>query len=190
MESAIARGAGKSLSGVSLENLTIEAMLPSSVATVIECQTDNRLRTMADVRHIIKELGGTVSPTTHMFERRGRITLEKAEHLKEEDVLDQAIEAGASDLETEGNDHLIIYTEPQQTSSAAEALAKVAGLRLESLDIIWYPKADSLVQGVSDEVLEDFVGKHSLSTPDGEAYMIADKLEEDPSVQNVFLNAA
>jgi len=160
MESAIARGAGKSLSGASLESVTIEAMLPSSVAAIIECQTDNKLRTMADVRLIIKDCGGTVSPTNHLFERRGRIRLKKAESLGEEDILDEVIEAGASDVETEDDSHLVVYTEPQQTSSAAEALAKLAGLRLESSDIIWYPKAETLVKDAPDDMLEDFVGMY------------------------------
>jgi len=116
---------------------------------------------MADVRLIIKDHGGTVSPTNHLFERRGRIRVEKAESLKEEDVLDEIIEAGASDVETEDNSHLVVYTEPQQTSSTAEALAKVDGLRLESSDIIWYPKAETLVKDAPNDVLEDFVGKHA-----------------------------
>jgi len=160
MESAIARGAGKSLSGASLESVTIEAMLPSSVAAIIECQTDNKLRTMADVRLIIKDCGGTISPTNHLFERRGRIRLKKAESLGEEDIFDEVIEAGASDVETEDDSHLVVYTEPQQTSSVAEALAKLAGLQLESSDIIWYPKAETLVKDAPEDMLEDFVGMY------------------------------
>ena len=159
MESAIARGAGKSLSGASLESVTIEAMLPSSVAAIIECQTDNKLRTLADVRLIVKDFGGTVSPTNHLFERRGRIIFEKADGVGEEDIFDQAIEAGACDVEIEDDGQLVVYTEPQRTSSAAEALAKRAGLRLESSDIIWFPNTETLVEAAPADVLGDFVGK-------------------------------
>ena len=161
MESAIARGAGKSLTGASLESVTIEAMLPSSVAAIIECQTDNNLRTRADIRLILKEFGGTVSPTKHLFERQGKITLEKAEGFAEEDILDQAIEAGAWDVGfNDDGQRMVVYTDPQRTSSVAEALAKADGIRYESSDIVWSPNKETLVQNAPTEMLADFVGRY------------------------------
>ena len=161
MESAIARGAGKSLTGATLESVMIEAMLPSSVAAIIECQTDNRLRTRADIRHIVKESGGTVSPTKHLFERQGKIKVKKAEGVAEEDILDQAIEAGAWDVEFDDEgQQIVIYTDPQRTSSVAEALAKVDGIRHESSDIVWFPNKETLVRNAPSEVLADIVGKY------------------------------
>ena len=160
MESAIARGAGKSLSGASLEPVTIEAMVPPSVAAIIECQTDNRLRTLADVRLIIKNFGGTVSPTSHLFERRGKVIFNKSESVNEGDIFDRVIDASATDFEFEDDGRvLVVYTDPQQTSSAVEALANVDGLRHESSEIIWHPNSETLVQDASTEVLADFVGK-------------------------------
>lgn len=165
MESATARGVGKSLNGVKLESVTIEAILPSSVAAIIEFQTDNRLRTLADVRLIVKDFGGTVSPTNHLFERRGRIIFKKTGTVDEEVVFDHVIEAGALDVEIEDNGQIVVYTEPQRTSSTAEALASTAGLQHERSDVIWYPNTETLVHNVSPDTVADFVGKtHSFNS--------------------------
>ncbi|TKA71829.1 hypothetical protein B0A49_06172, partial [Cryomyces minteri] len=73
IEAAIARGQGVSASGAKLESLTIEAILPPSVAVVIDCETDNKLRTLADVRLLIKHYEGNVTPTNYLFAKKGRI---------------------------------------------------------------------------------------------------------------------
>lgn len=67
IENAIARGQGISPKGTALESLTIEAIIPPSVATIIECQTESKLKTLADIRLLIKYFGGSVTPTTHLF---------------------------------------------------------------------------------------------------------------------------
>lgn len=158
LEGAIARGAGKSLSGVALESVTIEAMMPSSVAAIIECQTDSKLRTLSDIRYIIKDFGGTVTPTIHLFERLGQIKLERTKGVREEDVFDQAIESGATDVQVAEDGNYVVYTEPQQTASAGEALAKVTGLQIVGSDIVWLPKAESKVENTVDGTLDEFIG--------------------------------
>ena len=189
LEGAIARGAGKSLSGANLEAVSIEAMMPSSVAAIIECQTDNKLRTLSDIRYIIKDFGGTVTPTNHLFERLGKIKLERAEDVKEEHVFDQAIECGATDVEVAEDGNLVIYTEPQQTVSVAETLAKMTRLQVTSSDIIWLPKAETKVENTLDRALDEFIGMLIL-TPifSRRADTDVDRLEEDPSVQSIYLN--
>ena len=163
LEGAIAGAAGKSLSGVSLEAVSIEAMMPSSVAAIIECQTDNKLRTLSDIRYIIKDFGGTVTPTNHLFERLGQIKLKRAEDVREEDMFDQAIECGATDVEVAEDGNLVIYTEPQQTVSVAETLAKMTKLQVTSSDIIWLPKAETKVENTLDGALDEFVGMSILT---------------------------
>ena len=161
MESAIARGAGKSLTGSSLESVMIEAMLPSSVGVIIECKTGNKLRTRADIRQIVEEFGGTVSPSMHLFERHGEITFEKAEGLAEEDILDQAIKAGAWDVEfNDDGQHMVAYTDRQSISSVAEALAKIDGIRHQSSNIVWFPNEETLVLDAPAEMLEDFLSRY------------------------------
>lgn len=134
-------------------------MLPSSVAAIIECETDSRLRTMADLRYLIKEAGGSVSPTSHLFEKRGRVVLENPRCLTEEDVFDQAIEAGATDIKLDEEGNIEIFTEPAQTMAAARALSGELGIDVKSSDIVWDPKEDSMVQAEDPDRLSSFLGR-------------------------------
>ncbi|KAG7008060.1 hypothetical protein G7Y79_00007g021850 [Physcia stellaris] len=172
LEGAIARGAGKSPSGAALESLTIEAMLPSSIAAIIECQTDNKARTLSDIRYLIKEFGGTVTPTNHLFERAGKVVLQGRDDVLEDDVYMCAIEAGCTDIESANDGNFSVYTEPQETAAVAEAIVKSTGLQILSTDIIWAPKEETQVQESASGLTAELV----------------EKLEDDPSVQNIFLN--
>ena len=111
MESAIAKGQGVSTSGAPLEPLTIEAMLPSSVAAVIECLTDMRARALQDVRYLVKKAGGIATPTSYLFEKKGKVTFEGQPGLNPDDYLEQAIEAGATDVGAGEDGRLVIFTE-------------------------------------------------------------------------------
>lgn len=173
IESAIARGQGKSVTGETLEQVTIEAMLPHSVAAVIECVTDQKARVLQDVRYNVKELGGTVTPTTYLFEKKGRIIFERRDGLNHDDYLDQAIEAGAVDIGADQG-RLVAFTEPTETKNVGEALSRLTGLAIEELEIIWDPNKDTLVT-VDEEQARDI--EHMLST-----------LREDTSVRDIYLN--
>ena len=126
IEHAIARGQGKSMSGQALENVTIEAMLPHGVAAMIECQTDNKARTLTDIRYIISKAGGTATPTAFLFEKKGRISFEAQEKVGVEDALEDAIEAGALDIVAE-EEKLVVETEPgRRNGCCPEAAEKAA----------------------------------------------------------------
>ena len=176
IESAIARGQGLSVTGQALEQVTIEAMLPHSVATVIECQTDQKGRVLQDVRYIVKELGGIVTPTTYLFEKKGRIIFEKRDGLSPDDYLDQAIEAGAADIAADEKGRLVAFTEPTETKHVGESLAKMTGLNIEELEIIWEPNKDTLVN-VDEEQAK-------------ELEVMLSALREDTSVRDIYLNTA
>ncbi|CAI7573375.1 unnamed protein product [Penicillium bialowiezense] len=176
IDAALARGQGLSVSGQALESLTIEAMLPGNVAAVVECQTDQKARVLQDVRYIIKDNGGIVTPTTFLFERKGRVVLEKQEATDPDDYLDQAIEAGATDITTDDKGRLVLLTDPSETKTVGETFAKLSSLVIEELEMIWDPNPDSLVEVQDEEqtkALEDL-----LAT-----------LREDPSVQDIYLNS-
>lgn len=167
IESAIARGQGVSPNGAPLENVTIEAMIPPSVAVIIECQTDSKARTLADVRLAVKEAGGSVTPTNHLFERKGKVVFERSENTEEVDIMDQAIEAGAIDVDIaseDGTQEVVLLTESTQTTAVASAMVQASGMRLKSSEIIWDPKAEMMVEVTSTEILTGFLGKHSQST--------------------------
>ena len=178
MEAAIARGQGKSATGAILENVTLEVIMPSTVAMIIESETDNKARTMMDLRHLIKQHGGSVTPTNYLFQKKGRIAFEKDErNLGVDEVLDEAIEAGAEDVEADEDGTIIVWTEPNKTMSAADALQKSLNLKVESSDIIWGPNEDTQVPLESEDTAKEL-----------SAFVQA--LQDNPNVQGVYANAA
>lgn len=176
IDAAIARGQGLSVSGQALESLTIEAMLPGNVAAVVECQTDQKGRVLQDVRYLIKDNGGIVTPTTFLFERKGKVVMEKKDETDPDDFLDQAIEAGAADITTDDKGRLVLLTDPSETKTVGETFAKLSGLVIEELEMIWDPNTDSLVE-VQDE-------EHTKALED-----LLTALREEPSVQDIYLNS-
>ncbi|EYE96699.1 post-initiation translation factor DPC29 [Aspergillus ruber CBS 135680] len=177
IEAAIARGRGISVTGQALEQVTIEAMLPFSVAVVIECQTDQKARTLQDVRHAIKEVEGVVTPTTYLFEKKGRIIFEKKDGASPDDYLDQAIEAGAADIVAGEDGRLAIFTEPTETKEVGETFSKLTGLNIEELEIIWDPNKETLVEVRDKEQIKSI--EDMLST-----------IREDASVRDIYLNTS
>jgi transcriptional/translational regulatory protein YebC/TACO1 len=175
IEAAIARGQGLSVTGQALESITIEAILPGSVAAVIECQTDQKARVLQDIRFLIKDNGGSIAPTTYLFEKKGRVVMEKKDGVDLDNYLDQAIEAGATDLTADSQGRLVVFTDPSGTKSVGEKFSKLSGLEIEEIEIIWDPIQDGLVKKVDEE--------HANSLD----YLLT-ALREDPSVQEIYLN--
>jgi transcriptional/translational regulatory protein YebC/TACO1 len=175
IESSIARGQGISVSGQALEPMTIEAMLPGSVAAVIECLTDNKARVLQDIRYIIKDYGGTVTPTTYLFEKKGRVVFEKKDGVHPDDYLDAAIEAGATDVESDEEGRLVVFTEATETKAVGEALAKATGLAIERSEIIWDPNKDTMVSPKNQDEIQEL--EELLSA-----------IRDDSSVRDVYLN--
>lgn len=161
IEKSIAIGQGISLSGAPLENVMVEAIIPPSVALIIECQTDSKKRTLENLRYIIHKAGGSVTPTSHLFERKGRIVFKKSIELGEVEAIDLAIEAGALDVNVsleDESEELIVLTEPTGLTEIVNALAHSSGLELKSSDIVWDPREDLIVNVESSEGLNDLVG--------------------------------
>ncbi|KAF2471255.1 YebC-like protein [Lindgomyces ingoldianus] len=175
IEAAIARGQGLSATGAALESVTLEAILPSSVATVIECQTDNKLRALAELRLLIKEAGGTVSPIGYLFEKKGRIIFQKKEGIGADEMLEPALEAGALDVVEDDQGRVILFTEPARTMTTAESLAKTLDMEIEESDIIWDPNEDTKVALDDEEAAQKFNG-------------FLDELQEVTGIQGIYTN--
>ena len=175
IETAIARGQGLSVTGAALESVFVEAILPPSVATVLECQTDNKLRLLADMRLLIKEAGGSVSPIGYMFEKKGRIILQKKDGMDVDDVFEVVLETGALDVVEDAEGKVVVYTEPTQTNVTAVALAKDLQVEVEEAGIIWDPKADTKVP-LDDEAMAKELN-HFL-----------DSLQDVAGVQGIYMN--
>lgn len=172
IENAIKRGQGISPSGAALESLTVEAMIPPAVAVIIECQTDSRARLLGDLKLWIKEAGGATTSISHLFDRRGKIVLENTKSLTDGDVFEEAIEAGATDIEFENNGDIVIHTEPDQTMAAAKKLSRTLDLNVLRSDIVWDPKVDMMVDVPEPEKLREFL----------------DRVQDDPNVQEIYMN--
>ena len=158
LESAIARGQGLSVSGTPLTNLTLEAMVPPSVACIVECQTDSKLRTLGELKHLLKEFGGSVTATSHLFERRGKIVLENSKGLREEDIFDSVVETGATDVEFNEDGNVTVYTEPARTAATSKDLAAGLNFRIVSSDLVWHPKHDTMVEVEATSEMHEFLG--------------------------------
>src|SRR5262245_28140641 len=122
IERAIARGTGE-LGGVHVEEITYEGYAPGGVAVLVEAITDNRNRTVAEVRHAFGKHGGNLGAggsVAYLFKKRGVITY--APGASEERVLELALDAGADDLETEGDGSMAVMTSPESFAAVLDAL--------------------------------------------------------------------
>ncbi|KAK5122864.1 hypothetical protein LTR85_003779 [Meristemomyces frigidus] len=178
IEAAIARGQGRSLSGASLESVTVEGILPNNVAVIVECETDNRLRTLADVRFVIKDNGGTSTPSSYLFQKKGRIVFEKQDGLDMEQALDAALDAEASDVEEDEDGRLVVSTEPGETKAVGEALAGTLGLQIARSEIVWQPNEDTKIGLPDDDAAQDL------------SIFVDELQEKEATVQAVAMNVA
>lgn len=103
---------------------------------------------------MFKHYGASITPTSYLFERRGKLVFEPSVKTAGDELLDQAIEAGALDVETDEDGNIIVLTESNKITSVGEALTKALGLKIQSTELIWDPKKDSLVDVDCPRALE------------------------------------
>ncbi|HJR06403.1 MAG TPA: YebC/PmpR family DNA-binding transcriptional regulator [Pyrinomonadaceae bacterium] len=137
---AIRRGTGEE-EGVNYDEITYEGIGPGGVAIMIEAMTDNRNRTVAEIRHAFSKNGGALGVSGSQawnFEKKGYIVVEKS--AKSEDELFEIVtEAGAEDLRDD-EDNFEIITAPEQFEAVHEALKK-AGVEPQAADVEMVPKS-------------------------------------------------
>ncbi len=108
------------------EEITYEGYGPGGVAVICECTTDNRNRTAGDLRHYFDKFGGNLGQSgcvSFMFNKKGVIVIENDEKISEDDLMMEALEAGAEDFKADG-DVFEILTDPSDFSTVREALEK------------------------------------------------------------------
>ncbi len=145
-ERAIKKGTGD-LDGVNYEELMYEGYGPAGVAVIVECLTDNKNRTIADVRYIFGKAGGNVGTSgcvSWMFDQKGLISINKAD-TSEDAVMEAALEAGAEDIRDEG-DVFEIITEPQDFDAVKDAV-DAANIPYELAEITMIPQNMTKVEG-------------------------------------------
>jgi YebC/PmpR family DNA-binding regulatory protein len=168
---AIQKGTGE-IEGASYEELTLEGYGPSGVAILIEGSTDNRNRTVSEIRHLFTKNGGnlgSVGSVSYMFKPKGYIAI-AASKTDEEKLMELALEAGADDIKSEG-DVFEVYTTQQAYDAVLKAL-KAAGLEPEDAEVGKY--ADTLIS------LEGQKAQQMLK--------LIEMLEDHDDVQKVWAN--
>ncbi|KAI8671303.1 hypothetical protein NCS57_00605000 [Fusarium keratoplasticum] len=147
IEAAIARGQGRSATGAQLESMSLEVLMPPTIAMIIDAETDNKTRTLHDLRLVVKKAGGVVGSTTFYFTRRGRAVFKTKEGGPSlSDVLDEAIEHdGLEDVEELSEGDFLVWTQPNTLAAITEAVSKKFELEVLDSDIVWAPNEDTMV---------------------------------------------
>ncbi len=146
IERAILRGCGE-LPGVEYTKTTYEGYGPGGIALYIECLTDNKNRTTADIRHLMDSHGGKLGAegcVSYLFEKKGLILVPK-KAVSETEVFDAAIEAGALDINEE-NDVYEIQTKHTDLHKIHKALTD-KNIPIEQFEITFLPQATKTVEG-------------------------------------------
>lgn len=172
IERAIKKGTGE-LEGVSYEEITYEGYGPGGVAVMVECMTDNKVRTVADVRHFFSKSGGNLGESncvSWMFDRKGSILIDTTA-ISEDELMEMAIEAGAEDVVTEENTFQVL-TAPDDFTAVSEALS-AKGIGFVEASISMIPK--NVV-----EVADEKVAKQLMK--------LLENLEDNDDVQKVHAN--
>ena len=134
IERAIKKATGD-LDGVTYEELKYEGYAPGGVAVMVECLTDNRNRTVAEVRHAFSKYGGnlgTDGSVAYLFSKIG--VLNFAPGTSEDDVMEVALDAGADDVVSEDDGSIEVITSPEAYNDVTEAM-KAADLTPENSEI-------------------------------------------------------
>jgi YebC/PmpR family DNA-binding regulatory protein len=146
IERAIRRGAGE-LEGVSYEEIRYEGYGINGAAVIVDCMTDNRTRTVADVRHAFSKYGGnlgTDGSVAFLFKHCGQIVF--APGTDENRLLEAALEAGAEDVVTNDDGSLEVITGPYDFIAIKDALAK-GGFKPEFAEVTMKPATEVVMTG-------------------------------------------
>jgi YebC/PmpR family DNA-binding regulatory protein len=170
IDRAIKKGCGD-LDGVSYEEGVFEGYGPGGAAVIVEFMTDNRTRTVADVRHIFNKHNGSLGVSgsvAFLFDRKGLISFGKDQDF--DTLFEIALEAGAEDVKDEG-DSIEIITDPASFIEVRETIA-AKGLQWENAEVTMIPQTMVKLEGKQAEQM----------------LKLMDKLEDNDDVQNVYAN--
>lgn len=146
IDRAIKRGTGE-LEGVNYDEITYEGYGIGGVAVLLETMTDNRNRTVAEIRHLFSKNGGNLGEAgsvAWMFDKKGLIIVDKSAK-SEDELFELVLEAGADDMQAEG-DVYEIYTSPENFDAVHEALTK-ANVEMQSAEITRIPQTYTHLEG-------------------------------------------
>jgi YebC/PmpR family DNA-binding regulatory protein len=173
IERAIKRGTGE-LEGVTYESVTYEGYAPNGVAVIAECLTDNRNRTTSEMKNIFTRNGGSLAEpgaVAWQFHRKGMIIVDKTSGVDEDELMMAALEAGAEDVNDQG-DTFEITTAPTDFTAVRDALGE-AGIAMASADLTMIATTQVPLTTEADA---------------RKVLRVLDALEDHDDVQNVYAN--
>lgn len=169
---AIMKGTGQ-LPGAIYEEINYEGYGPGSVAVIVECTTDNKNRTFAEIRKMFSDKGGAVGTTgcvSYMFNKKGIILISK-EATTEEDLMNTAIEAGADDIKTQEEGFEVVTS--MEAFEPVKAALEAKGIKLESAEITMIPDNEVEINDVETA---------------GKILRMVDLLDDYDDTKNVYSN--
>ena len=173
VDRAIKRGTGE-LDGVSYEEIRYEGYAPSGVAVLVECTTDNRNRTVSEVRHAFTKFGGNLGSdgsVAYLFDKVGLLIFPPG--VDEDVVMEAAVDAGAQDVESGPDGAVEVITEPDKLNFVTEQMS-AAGLVSELAEVVQRPTSETELAGKDAE----------------KVMLLISALEDLDDVQDVFTNAS
>ncbi len=168
---AVQRGTGE-LPGAVYEEFTLEGYGPGGVAVMLDINTDNRNRTVSEIRHVFGKNGGNMAAAgavAYMFHKKGDIVIPKSA-ASEDDLMNIVLEAGADDLRDDG-DNWEVVTDPSAFEAVVEAVKK-AGITPASAEVAMIPQTYVKLEGQQATTM----------------IRLVEALEEHDDVQNVHSN--
>lgn len=177
IQRAIDRGLGK-LPGQTLEEVTYEGFGPAKVAFIVEGITDNKMRTLSEVRNLFERSGGSLGnqgSVSYMFDRVGELKVKTKGGLKDDEML-ELIDLGADDVEDfeeENTQKYLVYGESSNLFTMGNNITQ-SGFEVESREIVYKPN-------ILVEITESEAAKKVVE--------LAEKLEDNGDVQKVYMNA-
>ncbi len=171
IERAIKKGTGE-LGSVNYEEVTYEGYGPGGVALMVEIMTDNKNRTVAEIRHILSKHGGNLGENgcvSWIFSKHGSILIEKKQ-IGEDELMELALEAGAEDVREEENEFEVL-TDPMSFEGVRKVLQE-KGLKFLEAKVTMIPQNLVKLEGSKAEQM----------------LKMMEKLEDNDDVQNVYAN--
>ncbi len=172
IERAIKKGTGE-LGGEALEEITYEGFGPSGVAMIVEVSTDNKNRSVAEIRSIFNKANGSMGTSgsvSHQFTRLGELRL-PLDAASEDQVFEIASEAGAEDISSDEEDH-VVHTQPEDLGAIATTLTN-HGFSLKSQNLVYLPIVSVAIDDPSQA---------------GKVLKLYEALDEYDDTLNVFAN--
>ncbi len=172
IDRAIKKGTGELAGGAAYEEVTYEGYGPAGVAVIVEVMTDNKNRTVAEIRHTFSKHGGNLGENgcvAWMFDKKGIIVLDK-KTATEDELMEVALEAGADDVRDQGTEWEVV-TEPTTFEAVKKTIEQKGWKSLEARVGMVPQNTIKLEAGKAEQMLR-----------------LMEKLEDNDDVQNVYAN--